>query len=144
MTALECATNTDLYRKQSEFVRNLKKIASKYNVCIVLVAHPRKESSNDNRGFQNDDISGSADITNRVDVVMVYSRAKAKEGVKLDWDSELIITKNRLTGKLISPKNPIKLEYSQKSKRIVQLGDKTPKAYGWENTQPTVYEEPPF
>jgi twinkle protein len=136
MTALECATNTDLYRKQSEFVRNLKKIASKYNVCIVLVAHPRKESSNDNRGFQNDDISGSADITNRVDVVMVYSRAKAKEGVKLDWDSELIITKNRLTGKLISPKNPIKLEYSQKSKRIVQLGDKTPKAYGWENTQP--------
>jgi twinkle protein len=144
MTALECDTNCDLYRKQSEFVRNLKRVASKYNVCILLVAHPRKESGNEARGFQNDDISGSADITNRVDVVMVYSRAKPKEGVTQTWDSELIITKNRLTGKLITPKHPIKLEYSQKSKRIVQLSDTTPKTYGWESTQPILYEEPPF
>jgi RecA-family ATPase len=125
-------------------VRNLKKIAGKYNVCIILVAHPRKESGNENRGFQNDDISGSADITNRVDVIMGYSRARGKDGEKLDWDSELIITKNRLTGKLISYKNPIHLVYSQKSKRIAQYGNKVSKVYGWERTQPVVYEEPPF
>jgi twinkle protein len=144
MTALECENNSDLYRKQSEFVRNLKKIAGKYNVCIILVAHPRKESGNENRGFQNDDISGSADITNRVDVIMGYSRARGKDGEKLNWDSELIITKNRLTGKLISYKNPIHLVYSQKSKRIAQYGNKVSKVYGWEQTQPVVYEEPPF
>ena len=50
----------------------LKKIAVKYNVVVLLVAHPRK-SNND---FTNDDVSGSADITNKVDVVMHMAALK--------------------------------------------------------------------
>jgi twinkle protein len=134
MTAIEYDSASELYRKQSEFVRELKSIASKYNVCILLVAHPRKESNGDNKHFQNDDISGSADITNRVDTVMVYSRAKpTKECKSPNWDSEVIVTKNRLTGRLINDNASVKLVYSTASKRIMQLGDTTVKAYNWEN-----------
>lgn len=149
MTAMDCDVNSDIYRQQSKFVKNLKQIANKYNVCIILVAHPRKSSNQGKSTFQNDDISGSADITNRVDTVMVCSRVFENEnGIKPNWDNELIITKNRFTGKLIFAKNSIKLEYSPISKRLVELESKTPKVYGWEKsfnspTQPT-YNEPPF
>ena len=39
------------------------KIAKKYEVVVLLVAHPRKS----NGQFKNDSVSGSADITNAVD-----------------------------------------------------------------------------
>ena len=76
---------------------------------------------------------------------MVCSRTQEdKNGVKPKWDNELIITKNRLTGKLIYPKNAIKLEYSPVSKRLVLFDTNSPKIYNWENTQPPEYQEPPF
>lgn len=110
MTAMDTDTNTDLYRAQSQFVKNLAKIAKRYDVAIILIAHPKKIQGD----FDNDAVSGSADITNAVDVVMNYCRSKDGD----DWDSKLTITKNRLTGKLITNEKAIKLIYSEKSKRI--------------------------
>lgn len=114
MTALEeCSTNEQLYMAQSNFLGKLAKMAKKFEVIILLVAHPRKSI---NAQFTNDDVSGSADITNKVDVVMSYDRV----GDKKDPDAErddvrvLRITKNRLTGKL----GQIKLYFSDDSKRI--------------------------
>lgn len=124
MTAMDVVDKQDnLYLAQSNFVGKLKKIAVKYNIVVLLVAHPRK-SNND---FTNDDVSGSADITNKVDVVMSYSRAKESD----ECDSKLQITKNRLTGKLA--KN-IELFYSPKTKRIFGPNS-TIRRYGWEGVQ---------
>jgi archaellum biogenesis ATPase FlaH len=124
MTAMDIVDRQDnLYLAQSNFVGQLKKIAVKYNIVVLLVAHPRK-SSND---FTNDDVSGSADITNKVDVVMSYSRAKEAD----DCDSKLQITKNRLTGKLAKD---IELFYSPKTKRIFGRTS-TIRRYGWEGVQ---------
>lgn len=111
MTAIDVGMNEDLYRAQSKFVGKLAKIAKAYNVVILLVAHPRKTRE----GFTNDDVSGSADITNKVDVVMSYCRINAED----ENERQLKITKNRLTGKLTSEKNDIRLFYSEISKRIV-------------------------
>ena len=108
MTALEANTNETLYRKQSEFVGKLAKIAKAYEVVIVLVAHPRKTTGN--REFDNDEVSGSADITNRVDIVMSYDK-DTKRGDNL---RVLKITKNRLSGRLKS----FDLFFSEDSKRI--------------------------
>ncbi len=128
MTALEVDTRDDLYRAQSKFVHSLKKLATRYNVAVVLVAHPKKSRME----FTNDDVSGSSDITNRVDVVMNYGRAEDNR----EYDSEVVITKNRLTGVLINSKDPVKLIYSKKSKRIMSTmyGDPD-KKYGWEDVQ---------
>lgn len=108
MTALDdCSNNETLYRAQSNFVGRLAKMAKLYKVVFVLVAHPRKTKD----VFQNDDVSGSADITNKVDVVMSYD--KVDDGT--DDERKLRITKNRLTGKL----GELTLYYSEDSKRIV-------------------------
>ena len=111
MTAMDCDANSDLYRQQSQFVKNLEKMAQKYDVAIILVAHPKKS----NADFDNDTVSGSSDITNAVSFVFNYERAKEGE----DYDSRLMITKNRLNGKLLTGDNAIKLHYSEKSKRIL-------------------------
>ena len=65
--------------------------------------------------FDNDTVSGSADITNAVSFVFNYQRAKDDD----ECDSLLSVTKNRMNGKLLVGDNAIKLYYSQKSKRIV-------------------------
>lgn len=111
MTAMECDANTDLYRQQSTFVKNLEKLAQQYDVAIVLVAHPKKTQGD----FDNDTVSGSSDITNAVSFVLNYQRAKDDESC----DSKLMITKNRMNGKLLTGDNSIKLYYSEKSKRIL-------------------------
>lgn len=111
MTAMECDANTELYRQQSTFVKNLEKLAQQYDVAIVLVAHPKKTQGD----FDNDTVSGSSDITNAVSFVLNYQRAKDDESC----DSKLMITKNRMNGKLLTGENSIKLYYSEKSKRIL-------------------------
>lgn len=112
MTAMDSDPKTDLYRQQSQFVKNLEKIAQQYEIAIILVAHPKKT----NGEFDNDAVSGSSDITNAVSFVLNYERASKME----EFDSKLSITKNRINGKLLTGENAIGLYYSQKSKRIAE------------------------
>lgn len=116
MTAIDAGTNEALYRKQSEFVGKLAKIAKAYEMVIVLVAHPRKSKAE----FDNDDVSGSADITNRVDVVMSYD----KDNQRGDDIRVLKVTKNRISGKLDS----YTMYYSDMSKRISDIEG----IFGWD------------
>lgn len=44
MTALDIGLDIDLYRAQSKFVDKLVKISKNYNVAVILVVHPRKNS----------------------------------------------------------------------------------------------------
>lgn len=126
MTAMDCDINSDLYRQQSQFVKNLEKLAQQYDVAIILVAHPKKS----NADFDNDTVSGSSDITNAVSFVFNYERAKDGE----DCDSRLMVTKNRLNGKLLLGDNAIKLYYSEKSKRVL--------ANAYENKQYSCFIQP--
>lgn len=112
MTALDVDLSNDLYRAQSNFLDAVKFIAVKYSVAIILIAHPRKTP--DGVELSNDSISGSADITNRVDVVLTYS-ANTKSDTKEKYPSKIGITKNRLTGKRASD---ILVKYSPATKRI--------------------------
>ena len=118
MTAISSETSENLYRKQSEFVGNLAKIAKAFNMVILLVAHPRKT----NAEFDNDDVSGSADITNRVDVVMSYDRDKNRNQNDL---RVLKVTKNRMTGYNLD----MDLYFSDFSKRISDTPNEFTKFY---------------
>ena len=123
MTALDDDVSTDLYRQQSKFVKSLAKLAKAHDIVVLLIAHPKKT----NDAFNNDSVSGSADITNAVDLVLNYERSQENE----DGDSKLTVTKNRLTGRLITAKNAVQLVYSESSKRIAQKGlEYESKAYG--------------
>lgn len=140
MTALDVSMNDDLYRAQSKFVGKLAKMAKQYDVVIILVAHPRKQ----NLELTNDDISGSSDITNKVDVVMNYTTKKDLQ----PNERILTVTKNRLTGKITKTDHEIRLYYNDTCKRITGQSDDTNKSYSWENNNqgfiPVEDEELPF
>lgn len=121
MTAMDSDPNTDIYRQQSAFVKNLEKLAQQYDVAIILVAHPKKTSA----AFDNDTVSGSSDITNAVSFVFNYQRA----GEGDECNSYLMVTKNRMNGKLMTGDNAIPLYYSEKSKRISENPNEV-KEYG--------------
>ena len=133
MTAMDVDAKDDFYRAQSTFVRKLKSLAIRYNIVVLLVAHPRKEMSGK---LDNDSVAGSADITNRVDTVLIYSRDKSDDD---DLSrSQLQITKNRINGKLLI-NNPVEFIYSESSKRITPIDCDSQKHYSWE-TDPLEWE----
>lgn len=133
MTSIEINVNSDLYRAQSIFVNKLCKLAKRHNVVIVLIVHPRKNKFTTD---ENDEVSGSADITNRVDVVMTY-----KDDAELAEDERyLSVSKNRLTGKLTQGKG-IELFYEEISKRISDTRNFS-MDYGWNKTEDGFVEIP--
>lgn len=142
MTIVESETNERLYRRQSRFTGKLAKMCKKYNVVIILVAHPRKTNANE---LENDDVSGASEITNKADVILNYARLSEKEAAaenepeNIRW---IYVNKNRTgNGKL----GKVMLEFSPDSKRIVQKGDSFARGYlndGFTNTDSM--EELPF
>lgn len=124
MTAMEegAGTNEMLFRKQSDFVGKLTKLARRLKIVIILVAHPRKTFSNE---ISNDDVSGSADITNKASIVMTYSRITHNGEEPDPTVRKLEVIKNRLTGRLGS----VKVYYSDDSKRISESSVDTGKVY---------------
>ena len=98
-------------------------MAKKYNVLIFLIAHPRKSTGNE---FGNDDVAGSSNITNLVDVVLKYSKPK-KTGDEAPYcDRLLTVHKNRLTGR--TNRDGIRLYYQEGSKRISE----NPETFDWD------------
>ena len=117
MTAMMDDVNLDLYRQQTRFVLEVHNLANALGVLIILVAHQRKRMTG---GFQNDDIAGSSNITNLVDIVLNYAEPEAEKGevvnASYDGDRVLQVTKNRITGQLET--EGIKLWFEKASTRI--------------------------
>ena len=128
MTCLDVSLNTDLYRAQSKFMDKLVKISKLLNVVIILVAHPRKNRYGTD---DTDEISGSADITNKADIVFTYKRSKELG----DSVRKLSISKNRLTGKLAVGEKEISLFFDEASKRISDRESDFTKVFTWEEAQ---------
>ena len=115
MTALESDYDETLYRKQSNFVGRLAKLSKALQVVIVLIAHPRKRANSGKYVFENDDVSGSGDITNKVDTIMSYDKPKESDLIS-ENHRILRVTKNRLWGWLTK----IDLFYSDNSRRTAE------------------------
>ena len=130
MTVIEDDIASDLNRQQTAFVKQATKIAKKYNALIFLVAHPKKNQSG-KYDFSNDDVAGSSNITNLVDVVLRYDEPKRIEEGEDRPDRLLQVFKNRLTGRLCT--DGIKLYYDEASKRIAENQDTFDWELGWED-----------
>ena len=115
-----------IYQNQGKVVKRLKEIATAAQCTILLIAHERKMQSSD----LSDNVSGSADITNRADVVLRYARSAE------DNSGYIEIAKNRLFGTLakVANKDQIITSFDTVSRRIST--DKSwnmYKVYGWAN-----------
>lgn len=130
MTALdlEPIDTSEKYERQSLFMKKMARLALRYNILIILVAHKRKNNGNSD---VNDSVSGTADISNLASVVMSYER-----GSKEDTDDvrRLKISKNRLYGTLTG-KDGLELKYEPLSKRIYVTEDEKNRWYSWETNE---------
>lgn len=126
------------YDAQTEFVMSLHKLARKYNVHILFVAHPRKAL-----GFLRlDDISGTGDLANAVDNAFIIHRVnndfRRLSKMTFGWkDDEPIysatnaieIAKDRDGG---TQDYFVPLYYERESKRLKNNKAEN-KIYGWCN-----------
>ena len=141
MTAidLEESAGSDKYEKQSLFVKKLARLALKHNALILLVAHKRKNNFSMN---ENDEISGSGDISNLATITIAYEKDNDIEPMQRLCK----VSKNRLFGK-VETKGYV-LNYDEKSKRVYGEGDNLYREFGWTKTsQGDFYssdEETPF
>lgn len=118
MTLVSSPSNEGLYQAQKDFMNRLVKMAKLYNVIVILVAHPRKRGGADVREFSNDDIAGSGDVTNLADVIITYQRRRKQVEGEDDSFRELLVTKNRLSGKLAMGDKAIPVKYEGSTRRI--------------------------
>ena len=125
MTALdlEGAAGFDKYDRQSMFVKKLARLAMKHNALILLVAHKRKNKFSTN---ENDEVSGSGDITNLAMLTLAYE----KDDRLLESQRRLKVLKNRLFGRVQA--EGFIMEFDEKSKRIYGQGDDPDVDYGWD------------
>jgi len=124
MTAMRDDTANDFYRQQSAFVRELATMARQFDVCIFLVAHPRKSNADT---FRNDDVSGSGNITNLASMVLQYGDPRDEND---PGDRILRVTKDRLTG--YTNYKGIPLWFQESSKRISEIENEFRWMYSWE------------
>lgn len=122
----------DRYEQQGQFVRNLAKLAIRYDCLILLIAHQRKNSFTTDA---NDEVSGSGDITNLAGITLSYNRGSKEErdkGIIGETQRKLVVAKNRLFGKINL--NGIVLDYDERSKRIYGRGDDLDHQFGWDKS----------
>lgn len=116
MTAMDFTQSVDLNLAQTLFVKRLAVMAKKYNVIIMLIAHPKKTNG---RSLTADDVSGSGNITNLVTTVLTYSRASSGEDDDTTADNgerKMTVLKERFNGN--TDHRGFKLYYNKASKRI--------------------------
>lgn len=114
----------DYYRAQSMFARRLAEFAKATKTHVHLVAHPRKTE----RGKMvddNDEVGGSADITNLADNVLSVRRL-AESGPD-GRDTELTVLKAREHG----IRGNVGLCFDTVSRRFYAPNGSPDKRYGW-------------
>ena len=126
------ATESNYYRKQSQFVEKIVDFAKLYNAHVHIVAHPRKTEGR----LGKNDVMGSGDITNLVDNVISIHRLnddeknemKAEKGVKCENFADIF--KNRMDGE---QEKTVALDFCHKTKRFWQLNNHLGRdfVFGW-------------
>lgn len=131
--------SNDKYEQQKKAVLRLKELAIRYNIHIILVAHPRKSVS----FLRKDDVSGSADLTNAVENVMLIHRVnndfrrrsqeffgEEKARDYYTYGNVIEVAKNRDLGIV---DHLVGLYYEIESKRFLNDFTDNPN-YGWQDT----------
>lgn len=113
---------SDMFQLQTNIAAELSSFAKRYSAHIHLVAHPRKTQGE----LGNDDVSGSANITNLADNVFTVQRVDPN---KAGCDVILSVKKNRSDGAQCK----VGLNYEPTSRRLYMPSKGDIKKYSWED-----------
>jgi KaiC/GvpD/RAD55 family RecA-like ATPase len=140
------------YDKQTEFVNWLIHFSVKFDVCTVLVAHPRKlQYGQDNMEMY--DVAGTSNLVNLahrgIGLKRIYAKEKAGvlnrkgdgwEKPPCNYDVRLTILKDRFRGK---SSFELGMHYCEQSRRFFTCPEDYDTQYGWDtNTYKDTLEYP--
>lgn len=126
----------DYYRAQSRFMGQLVDLAHATGAHVHLVAHRRKGGADKKGRGDNDDVSGSGDLTNRADNVFGVARMDTVE--EYPFDAKLEVQANRTFGAT----GDIGLNFDPKSRRYY-VGNPN-WVCGWEHDETAANQESLF
>ena len=135
LMTLAIDNKNDKYEAQKNFVRNLKNLAKKYKLVIILIAHPKK--GGDAKSFDMFDVSGASEIINLCDYELAMSR-NIDEDNGTD-ETHILIIKNRVTGK---QKMRLRLYFDEERKRLWHLPEERERVYKYDTNK--LYEQGDF
>ena len=132
MLDLKCS-ETDKNTAQTNLINTLIKFAAKFNVAVILIAHPRK-TQDMNTDIEMYDISGTSNIINLAMRSIGLRRVSKKEKANSmalwkDYDVVLTVIKDRLLGKTDLQ---IGLWYDIVSRRFYTDYEEFDKQYNWD------------
>lgn len=134
MLDLKCSDD-DKNTAQTNLINDLIKFASKFNVAVVLIAHPRK-TADSNSDIEMYDIAGTSNIINLAmrSIGLRRTSKKEKEDPSSKWgkyDVVLTIIKDRLLGKADFQMG---LWYDLTSRRFYTDYDEYDAQFAWDDT----------
>lgn len=127
--------------RQTHLVKELKLLAKKENVHIILVCHPRKEDTK--QLLRKESIAGTMNLTNIADNVIIAHRVRMDFEIRaksvfsiaaitemMQYDVVIEVAKNRINGIVDFT---VGLYYEIESRRILNSKDEYI-VYGWQET----------
>lgn len=133
MTVNLHATDDNRYDKQTEFINWLIQFSSQFNVCVILVAHPRK-LQNSSGPVDLYDIGGSSNIVNLAHRTIALRRVTKEEketGARFSQFSCVAsVTKDRMRGR---SGFELGMYYDDASRRFFTSYDEYDRKYRWDD-----------
>ena len=128
-------TEENKYDKQTEFVNWLIQFASRFNVCVILVAHPRK-LQNTNAAVDLYDIGGSSNLVNLAHRTLALRRVTPDEkqsgSSKFSrYDCVASVTKDRMRGR---SGFELGMYYDEASRRFFTGYEEYDRHYRWDRS----------
>lgn len=133
------SSDENKYDKQTEFINWLIQFASKFNVCVILVAHPRKFQSSAGAASAVDlyDIGGSSNLVNLAHRTLSLRRvtqSEKEQGMSkfAQYSCVVSVTKDRMRGRAGFE---LGMYYDEASRRFFTNYDEYDMRYRWDTNQ---------
>lgn len=133
------SSDENKYDKQTEFINWLIQFASKFNVCVILVAHPRKFQSSAGAASAVDlyDIGGSSNLVNLAHRTLSLRRvtqSEKEQGISkfAQYSCVVSVTKDRMRGRAGFE---LGMYYDEASRRFFTNYDEYDMRYRWDTNQ---------
>ncbi len=126
---------SEKYEQQADFMQRLHDLADSYNTHIILVLHPNK-TYRKNDEMDMEQISGSSDLYNKADNVIVVKREYDEEIAQQGVDGQVSVIKNRDFENLPT----IDIHFDTETGLLLEISSETDQiigyAFNWKNTEP--------
>jgi RecA/RadA recombinase len=86
---------SEKYEQQADFMQRLHDLADNYNTHIILVLHPNKTYRKDDDEMDMEQISGTSDLYNKADNVIVVNRSYDEDDLDMGISGRIAVVKNR-------------------------------------------------